>query len=310
MNLCALAQTTHLSSPSSLPLWMLGAFRRRSISFADGVTDTDTRVFWLQSRNLTIDLRLPKPEEQHAQAPLADTLNLEGWYAQTIWQDEQLSWQNGCSYQLHDRWPEPAQLKRIGNCMVEFAPSGAYVEDWRLLTLQPGPLIGLELVSETDLESGQTRQRKGALIMNGQHVGIVIGRDDPDREQALCSQGETLSHHYHQLTETTEQTWLLDFETHIALRQPDGQFQIEQSLDVARYGTYLDLEGFALASQANFLTQQLIHHGRRIQRLWRVDCLESAFPYQAATPMSSEAARNWRKQEQATLDRYTRMITE
>lgn len=132
MTLLEIAKT-HLSTASySVPEWVLGAFSRRSISFADGLTDTDTRVFWLQSRGLTIDLRLPLPRDQPVLTDHSDAIcamsDLEGWYAHTCWENNLLSWCNGASYQLHNRWPEPAQLRRVGNCMVEFAPSGAYVE--------------------------------------------------------------------------------------------------------------------------------------------------------------------------------------
>ncbi len=37
---------------------MLGCFRRRCISFANGESDEQTIVYWFQSRNFTIDLRL------------------------------------------------------------------------------------------------------------------------------------------------------------------------------------------------------------------------------------------------------------
>src|SRR5690606_1751457 len=124
------------------------------ISFADGSSDTDTQVFWLQSRNFSIDLRLPmhaalitqaKPWQDYSAAELAVLANHEGWVAQSIWDGQRLSWHEPTSLQLHNRWPEPALLQRVGNCMMEFADSNAYVEDWRLQPSTPGPLIGLRL---------------------------------------------------------------------------------------------------------------------------------------------------------------------
>ena len=53
-----------------VPDWMLGFYKRRAISFADGLTDTQTHVCWFQSRNFTIDLRLPLEEHQVQAKPL------------------------------------------------------------------------------------------------------------------------------------------------------------------------------------------------------------------------------------------------
>ena len=49
--------------------------------------------------------------------------------------------------------------------MMEFAPSGAYVEDWRLLNSVPGLFVGLELIGEEDLTTGARRELQGALIL-------------------------------------------------------------------------------------------------------------------------------------------------
>ncbi|MGB1092500.1 MAG: hypothetical protein ACPGYX_10270, partial [Oceanobacter sp.] len=96
-----------ITDSDPLPDWLMGAFRRRTISFADGTSDTDTRVFWLQSRGLTIDLRLPLLEHQQAipvpnldqPQTLSATADLEAWYAHSVWRQEQgkqlLSWQDG-----------------------------------------------------------------------------------------------------------------------------------------------------------------------------------------------------------------------
>ena len=87
----------HLAKPpvKSVPDWMLGCFKRRSISFASGDCDTDTHVFWLQGRNMTIDLRLPieleqipnKALEGYSREALHAWANYEGWYAETVWKD-------------------------------------------------------------------------------------------------------------------------------------------------------------------------------------------------------------------------------
>ncbi len=163
MNLMELAERHARRPATSVPDWMLGYYKRRAISFANGDTDLDTHVCWVQSRNFTIDLRLPLAEDQVPARALADysaaelqvLANHEGWEALSHWDGERLAWRGDTSLQLHNRWPEPALLSRIGNCMIEFAPSGAYVEDWRLQPSAPGPLIGLRLIEEREVDSGR-----------------------------------------------------------------------------------------------------------------------------------------------------------
>ena len=171
----------------SVPDWMLGYYKRRSITFANGTTDLSTHVCWFQSRNFTIDLRLPvdsRPgmaEEWDAPgvAERQTLADYEGWEALCDWHGDTLSWHTVTSLQVNNRWPEPAILKRIGNCMIEFAPSGAYVEDWRLQPSEPGPLIGLRLIEEREVISGRLRHQGGGLIVCGDYAAMVLGRANP-----------------------------------------------------------------------------------------------------------------------------------
>jgi len=45
--------------------------------------------------------------------------------------------------------------------LIEYAPSGAYVEDWRLQPSGDGPLIGMSLLEERDAKTGQVTHRGG-----------------------------------------------------------------------------------------------------------------------------------------------------
>lgn len=58
------------ANKTGVPDWLVGCFRRYSISFANGDTDLKTQVFWLQSRNFTIDIRMPIESEQVSAKPL------------------------------------------------------------------------------------------------------------------------------------------------------------------------------------------------------------------------------------------------
>ena len=170
------------SEPPAFSPHLLGAFRRRSITLCSGVTDETTIVYWFQSRGITIDIRLPDG------AATPPTLR-QGWIGDTRWDagTGQMSWDIRTSYQLHDQWPEPARLIAIGNAVIEVAPSGAYVEDWRQQATR-GPLLGLRLVAAVDERSGARLDMDGALIVAADHAAIALSRP-PEDEAAVRAAG-------------------------------------------------------------------------------------------------------------------------
>lgn len=315
-----------ITDSDPLPDWLMGAFRRRTISFADGTSDTDTRVFWLQSRGLTIDLRLPLLEHQQAipvpnldqPQTLSATADLEAWYAHSVWRQEQgkqlLSWQDGDSYQLHNRWPEPAELCRVGNCMMEFAPSGAYVEDWRLLNTKAGPLIGLELISETQLDSGESRTRQGALIICGEYAGLVLGRTTAlaDKPGTLKTRllVERVDEKVDEQATIEDRQQLLDFQTLIGLGSLESGYQVTHSLKYRQMGDPLiALDGFQQGETPLELIQTLDSEQGPLERRWRIDTWEPEFNFALETAVTDPVIQQWRTQEAGTLERYTRVVS-
>lgn len=296
---------------SGVPDWMLGYFRRRAISFANGQTDTSTTVCWIQSRTFTIDLRLPIAQVQPPHREWADYLpaelevlaNYEGWAANSEWTGETLSWHGESSLQLRNRWPEPALLQRVGNCMIEFAPSGAYVEDWRLQPSRPGPLIGLRLIEERDLDTGVRRHRGGGLIICGDHAALVLGRADDviprsasgllrDEVAEAVGDAERLAH-------------LFNFETSVASGSMTTDYRVEHSTCPARVGQLLcPLDGFEYLPDSHQVVQQLTIEGSRCERRFEVDTIEAAISFKQATDFSEDAAA-WYDHESPTLTRYT-----
>lgn len=166
----------------AFPQNLLGAFRRRSITFCNGLTDETTVVYWFQSRSFTIDLRLP----DGAATPVTER---QGWTGDTLWDEatQQMSWAIDRSYQPRNQWPEPARLAFIGNSVLEFAPSGAYVEDWRQQCTR-GRLLGLRLHSLLDETTGQIHAMDGGLIVAGDHAAYAQSRL-PSTDDALRGAG-------------------------------------------------------------------------------------------------------------------------
>lgn len=286
---------------------MLGYFKRRSISFANGLTDSSTHVCWVQSRSFTIDLRLPlewdqvplKPWSDYSAAELQVLANHEGWEALSRWDGHALSWHGGTSLQMHNRWPEPAQLQRIGNCMIEFAPSGAYVEDWRLQPSPPGPLIGLRLLDERDIDSGRLRHCGGGLIVCGDYAALTLGRPSPVsghllRDEVARAQGQP-----------TRLAELFEFETSVAEGSLSDGFDITLSTRPGRAGQpLLPLDGFEYLPEQNLVVQQLNIDGAHCERRFLIDTIEPQVSFSQSTGFTPEA-QAWFSAESTTLCRYT-----
>ncbi|HYQ15017.1 MAG TPA: hypothetical protein VEQ58_04655 [Polyangiaceae bacterium] len=316
LELCSLQST----SPASgrVPPWTLGCFRRRSITFFNGESDDTTQVFWLQSRGLTADLRLaaerPRPESREllAQLSLAELSKLaeaEGGVSPTRFEPDAVSgvelsgtmhWPDWTAFQLHAKWPEPGNLRRVGDCLIEYAPSGAYVEDWRLQTSGDGPLVGLSLLDERDATSGAVLHRGGGLVVAGDHALFVRGRAESLPAAARLSD---------LLERAAREPKLLDlvfgFEASYARRDSAGRYVITASTLPWREGKpLLSLGGFAVHD--GVVTQKARENGRGIERRFQIDTLEPSYEDWLATPATA-AAVSWLGSE-ATLLRAARKL--
>lgn len=316
----------HYSKPaqSGVPDWLLGCFRRQSIMFANGLTDTKTQVYWLQSRNFTIDIRIPiqaelvvaKPFADYSEQELLQLADYDAFSATTDWNGGMLKWRDAdAALQIHNRWTEPATLKRVGNCMIEFCPSDAYIEDWRLLSSNPGPLIGLRLIEERELESGIVRHKGGGLIVCGDYAGLVLGRAEsvvkPCAETTLKAMVEHISGNLAALTK------LFNFETSVAHGSLENGFSVRRSTLASRVGESLfPLDGFELPAayqhedlgNIDVIRQKLAIHGKACERLFLTDTIEPNLNFSQATASSAET-QDWFERESAVLTRYTEILS-
>lgn len=306
VELCSL-QGTHPPS-RAVPVWTLGCFRRRSITFFNGDSDDTTLVLWLQSRGLTGDLRLAadRPSVPSREAlndlPLAELVRLaevEGGLSPTRFEGSgaelsgSMSWLDWNAFQVHAKWPEPGQLRRVGDCLIEFAPSGAYVEDWRLQPGGDGPLIGLTLVEERD-ERGKLLHRGGGLVITGEHAILVRGRADA---LPACQRVTDL------VERATKEPPLLDaifgFDASYARRDASGRYIVQASTLPWREGKPLmAFGGFTL--QDGVVVQKARENNRAVERRFTVDTLESNYEDWLATPATTNAA-NWLHEEKTLL---------
>ena len=315
MHLLDLINSNPTLPNEGVPDWMLGYFKRHSISFSDGTTDLKTHVCWLQSRNFTIDLRLPVAAEQVSNKPLEDysetelrTLgNYEGWVASCEWQQGTLSWLEATSLQYHDRWTEPGILHRVGNCMIELSPNGSYIEDWRLQRSAPGPLLGLRLIDDICLDTEEVLHQGGGLIVCGDHAALVLGRPPSTTNTGLPNQYREDLIAAKGLAERLKP--LMQFETSVATGTLSDGYRVQLSSCPSRVNeSLLSLDGFEFDSQH----QEVIHEfrdnsGNRRQRRFTIDTVEPECQFSQTTSVPAKT-ESWLSQEAETLTRYTQPL--
>ena len=309
---------------SGVPDWLLGCFRRHSIMFGNGLADIKTQVYWLQSRNFTIDIRLPMESELVVTKSLADfteqellqLADYEAFSATTDWDGTMLSWREAdASLQIHNRWTEPATLKRVGNCMIEFCPSDAYIEDWRLQPSNSGALIGLRLIEERELVTGLVRHKGGGLIVCGDYAGLALGRAEavvkPSAETTLKSMVALAGDNIAALSK------LFNFETSVAHGSLERGFSVKHSTQASRVNEDLfPLDGFELSApyqhkdlgNIEVIRQKLTIDGKTCERLFYIDTIEPHVDFSQSTKCSAKTEA-WFERETATLARYTEIIS-
>jgi hypothetical protein len=321
MNLSELLTQYSQRPDQSVPDWMLGYFKRYSISFADGKTDVLTNVCWLQSRNFTLDLRLPiraqqvksKPWEDYSVEELLVMADYEGWEALSEWDGELLKWcETDNSLQLHNRWIEPGILKRFGNCMIELSPSGAYVEDWRLQPSRPGPLIGLRLIEERNVETNEVCHKGGGLIICGDYAGLVLGRPQEInarqqynalRELVIEAQGNSKKlEEYFKFETSVAKGSITEGYKIILSTKPERMRQLLFSLD--GFELIPNESGKDLLGKQHLIKQKFYSQGELHERIFVIDTLEQEIHFEQSTDFT-EQSQEWFEREEKTLTRYS-----
>ncbi len=278
------------TQPGMIPDFLYGAFRRKSISFFNGLTDENTIVYWFQSRSFTIDLRLKSQTGTAVQ-------ERQGWIGNTLWDSasQLLSWEvkDYANYQNHVQWPEPASLHAIGNCILEFSPSNVYVEDWRQ-QVQRGLFLSLRLQSAIEVQSGQSLEMDGGLIICADHIAYALTRL-PEVQSAVAQMDL-------KAIDPTVFALLESFEVSIGT---DGQTKT-YSTRTSETGKTFNLENFEVLDETS-LVQNVILDGRDINLIFEIDIYQPDFVFQHTTVTTSEA-ENWLKSEQDHLMHHAERV--
>jgi hypothetical protein len=186
-----------VSSAAPVPRELWGCWQRAWIEFADGIRDDTSTVVWLQLPSLMADVRLSP-----AALELAGEGGPAGFGGCSVEQLHVLAgsdssagattctpfvtgadgvprataeWSSTVGFQAVSAFPEPGllELHDDGTVIIERAPSGAYVEEWRLLPGTRGPL---SCQAQAD---GSTWYRAGA-------VGVLVHDRRPSGEALDC----------------------------------------------------------------------------------------------------------------------------
>lgn len=304
MTLDELAAVAPRASPAATPAWAWGCFHRRSITYANGQEDLAERVVRLQGHSLTGELRVPawRPDVSGRQAfsgctveELLELAAVEGGVAYAAFADGLMSWHDPSSFQPYVKWPESGQMQRVGAGLIEFAPTGVYMQDWRLQTGSGGLIAALRLMFETGLD-GLTRPRDGGLIICGDHCLFSLDRRRPLPSDAPAA---------HQMRQAGDPfafaDRVFDGETSYARRQADGRFKVELSTNPFHEGSMAPVtEDFVSTSISEVLRQVIGQGPDRIVRQWRIDTLIPDADISAVTATDTAGA-DWLKREAKTL---------
>jgi hypothetical protein len=304
MTLEELAAVAPRAASAPVPAWTQGCFRRRTVTYATGAEDTAGQAVWLQVQGLAADLRIPawRPDvsarsglDDCSVEELLDLAAVEGGFAEASWANGVLDYDNPSGFQPHDPWPESSLLQRVGPALIDFAPSGAYVEDWRLQPGSAGLMVGLRLMFEAGLD-GLTRPRDGALLICGEHCLFALDRHRPLPASTPVQQQMRAAGDPYAFADMA-----FDGEVSYARRKPGGGYRVELSTHPFRQGLDVPVtDGFCQTSITDVLRQRIGEGDQSIVRQWRVDTLIA----HADIPLPTEpdkAGAAWLKREGKAL---------
>lgn len=189
----------------TVPERLIGCWKRHRITFRDKAEDLTTRVIWLQTASGVADIRISaeRPDlrgrDGLANCSKDELLSLaeqDCFCAATLFDPTATPYPMAIwplsldlfRYQPVVSFPEPGWLewRNNGSIMMEYAPSGAYEEDWRLLEVDPAFAIhvmkcgegGTECLYVTGSHAVRARNRPRAISEQRPLVDVVRGLGD------------------------------------------------------------------------------------------------------------------------------------
>jgi hypothetical protein len=265
----------------TVPDRMIGCWVRRYIQFTDGTRDTANHAIWVQTASGMGDMRIraDRPAMRH-RAHLVDCSDSEllalaeqDCSCATTVLDESTTpyptatWQrgnDGFANQPVQNFPEPGWFawREAGDCMMEWAPSGAYEEEWRLQPRSQDFAIYLVRAEPAPAT---------CLYIAGDYA--MLARDRSGKVEQKRPLPEVVAAARHALAPVAP---LLDSEFSFAQRQNRQSYEIQLSTLPWKEGSLIDLSWAATMSRDGAVRTDPDGQIWRVESLWsHRDALEA-----------------------------------
>lgn len=242
---------------------LVGRWRRTLLVRPDGSEDRGTSVVWIQAGTRYVDLRLPA-DLPLAAAPVAESsagdlcayAGVEGFGGVLRRDGPWTCWDRSVDLQPAQPLPDEGLLEPHGADLVETGRHVRYLERWRRVGQEAGPVCAAEL---EDVDTGAV----GLLVRVGPDVGWARGRAEP------LPAGGTLAD---VVASSPRAELLAAFDTEVALgvMAPDGRVLVTASSLPARVGARLHLT----ADGDGVRHVDAAPDGSPVRRRWRIRAVE------------------------------------
>jgi hypothetical protein len=268
---------------NKVPNQYVGLWQRLSLRDTDGAMDTDTRVYWLQTRSLYCDIRVPQPRpsfEGCMRLSDCDGMQLEwlarqqGFAGALEAQGDECRWHRYMDFQPDTGQDDVGHMYFHDGLLIEHGVYADYREEWERLTAPTDEVLAMELLSETSPDGSETRQ-PGYLLAVGDYFMFVRPRtvDTP----AAASLADVV----HEPCSVEQLVPLLDFE--ISLGRRGGArvpWEITLSTLPFREGRPLiTQDDVPVPGEGGHWIQETTRHGGPVARRWLAHDMPADFPW-------------------------------
>ncbi len=173
------------TAPPLAPDWVVGLWRRDSITLSDGTVDRSTRVYWGQTKTLYVDIRIPADRPrlegrrsfgELTRADIGHLAKQQGFAGHITVAEWQCTWFREVDYQPDTSRPDTGRLRLDGDALYEVGEASSvigsgYEEIFRRERRGDEQRTALRLVGAEGGEfGGQTARGAVLVIVDGRFL--------------------------------------------------------------------------------------------------------------------------------------------